>query len=211
MPITSNLAKIVIRFRHLGQQCENVGYYEPAGAAWLLANGTQGAEAYWDNIKDRWRALYTDDSETVTTSVLFEEIGGALSFGEFAVPTEEQHGTRESVGLGDYLPAYVAVGIRLSVSTRATRPGQKRIAFATESDNAAGIVDPAFLTLVEDAADIWSTNLVLGAPVLAGALVPLVVHFPTTEDPDQRQQEVVGHVVNDVFTSQVSRRPGHGT
>src|SRR5947208_2564809 len=123
MGITSGLIRVTIRFMHLAQQCEYVGYYFLGGAAWLTANRPDGAEAYWNNIKDRWRALYPASTPTLTSSVLFEELGGSLSFGEFAVPSDEQHGTRSLDGFGNYMPAYTAVGIRLSVASRTTRPG----------------------------------------------------------------------------------------
>lgn len=211
MAITSGLVRIDLRYTFLAQRCETTSYWSPGGAAWIAVNAAQGAEAWWNNIKNNWRALVPDSTVQSFDSVFFEEIGGGGEYGEFAIPTAERSGTRDATGLGGFLPAYVAVGARMTVTTHATRPGQKRFPFATELDNDEGVVGAAFLTLVEALAGQYSAPMTLGAPVLAGTLTPQVVHFPTVPDPTQRQQEIVGFVLNEFFTSQVSRRPGHGS
>jgi hypothetical protein len=143
-------------------------------------------------------------------SVFFQEIGGGTQYGEFAVPDGERLGTRSGGPFGDFMPPYVAVGVRQVVTTHATRPGQKRFPFATEADNAGGIVQAAFLSLCSNLAAQYTSPATLGSPVAAGTLTPQVARF----DPDSHallaQQETVGAVINTFFTSQVSRRVGHG-
>lgn len=211
MAITSGLVRVDLRYAFLGQRCETTSFWSPGGAAWLTVNAAQGAEAWWNNCKDRWRALVSPSAGNVFDSVFFEEIGGGGQYGEFAIPTGERQGTRDDTGLGNYLPAYVAVGCRLTVTTHDTRPGQKRFPFGLEGDNVDGDVQSAFLLLCADLGDFYSAPATLGSPVLAGTLTPQVVHFPTAADPTQRQQEAVGYVLRTSFTSQVSRRPGHGS
>lgn len=211
MAITSGLVRVDLRYTFLAQRCETTSFWSPGGAAWLTANAAQGAEAWWNNCKDRWRALFPSDAGNVFDSVFFEEIGGGGEYGEFAIPTDERGGTRDGTGAGGFLPPYAAVGCRLTVTTHATRPGQKRFPFALEGDNDNGNVEAGFLALCADLGDFYSAPATLGAPVLAGTLTPQIVHFPTVPDPTQRQQEAVGYVLNAAFTSQVSRRVGHGS
>jgi hypothetical protein len=144
-------------------------------------------------------------------SVFFQEIGGGLQYGEYAIPPGERLGTRSATGLGDFMPAYVAVGCRLSVTTRSTRPGQKRFPFALEGDNVNGRVGDAFLTLCGAVAALYSTPLIMGSPVATGTLTPQIVRFNKDDGSLVAQQEAVGYVLNGSFTSQVSRRPGHGS
>lgn len=211
MAITSGLVSIILRYTFLAQRCETTSYWSPGGAVWLTANAAQGAEAWWNEVKDEWRALFPASSDVSMDSVFFQEIGGGLEYGEYAIPVGERLGTRSASGLGDFLPAYVAVGCRLSVTTRTTRPGQKRFPFALEGDNVNGRVGDDFLALCATIAALYSTPLIMGAPVATGTLTPQVVHFPTVARPTQTQQEAVGYVLNGFFTSQVSRRPGHGS
>lgn len=211
MAITSGLVQILLRYTFLGQRCETTSYWSPGGAVWLTANAAQGAEAWWNEVKDEWRALYPSSSDVSMDSVFFQEIGGGLEYGEYAIPTGERLGTRVATGLGDFLPAYVAVGCRLSVTTRVTRPGQKRFPFALEGDNVNGRVGDAFLALCASVAALYSTPLIMGAPVATGTLTPQIARFDRATGTLEAQQEAVGYVLNGFFTSQVSRRPGHGS
>lgn len=210
MAIVSGLVSVILRYTFLAQRCETTSYYAPGGAVWLTANATQGAEAWWNEVKTAWRGLVPETAEATFDSVFFQEIGGGEEYGEYAVPVGERLGTREPVDFGSFLPAYVAVGCRLSVTTRLTRPGQKRFPFAGEGDNAAGAVSTEFLSLCAAVAEKYSTPLIMGAPVATGTLTPQVVHLPDDTDPVLHQQEAVGYVLRGTFTSQVSRRPGHG-
>lgn len=210
MAITSGLVEIILRYTFLGQKCETPSYWSPGGAAWVTANATQGAEAWWNEVKTVWRAMAVTSGSLTFDSVFFQEIGGGLEYGEYAVPSGEREGTRDGASLGAFLPAYVAVGCRLSVTTRATRPGQKRFPFPTEADNNDGHVEAAYLSLVAAVAEKYSTPLIMGAPVATGTLTPQVAGFTGSPPTLRAQQEAVGYVLNGLFTSQVSRRPGHG-
>lgn len=211
MAITSGLVRVDLRYTFLAQQCETTSFWAPGGGAFLTVNAAQVGEAWWNNCKDRWRALAPAADWVVFNSVFVEEVGGGGEYGEYAIPTAEIYGLRDYGELGDMLPAYVAVGCKLTVTTHATRPGQKRFPFAFEGDNVNGVVGDDLLALCDDLGDFYSAPATLGAPVLAGTLTPQVVHFPTVADPTQRQQEAVGYVLRHTFTSQVSRRPGHGS
>jgi hypothetical protein len=210
MPITAGVVKITLRYTLMGQRCQTMRTFRPVGAAWLTADAAQGAEAWWNHVKAAWRALSITGSSFTFQSVLFEEVGAGQGFGEYAVPTAEQGGTRAAGTLGQYLPPFNAVGVKFTVGTRATRPGQMRVPGPTEGDNSDGNVSAAFIALVDALADVYDTPITLGAPVALGTLQPLVVTFSADGSIVLEDQDIIGHVTNPVFTSQVSRRPGHG-
>jgi len=202
--------KIILRYTFLGQLCENVMRYQTDGAAWLTADAAGGAEAWWNNTKDRWLAIAPADINIASyDSVLFSEDDPDGAYGEFAIPADEREGTRSTAGLGGVQTSFEAGGVRLTVATRATRPGQKRVPFIYDQDTAGNAFNTPYLDLLEDLASVWDTNLTLGAPVLTGGLKPviggtIVDGFPTVYQP------VIGHVVNPNVTSQVSRKQGRG-
>lgn len=214
MAITGNLIRLITRYEWLSQKCENVAWYTPGGAAFLTATMAGVAEAYWNNVKDRYRAIVPDVAGAVFTSVLGTEFNGSGGYGEYAIPDAERDGTR-SDGVGELVTGTLAVGARLTVATRLTRPGQKRIPFLMEGDIYQNELDAGIIALMESLVEIWSTDLVLGAPVALGTLSPVVVTFnsaPLTPEPEpQEWQAVVGALVNHDITSQVSRKKGRGS
>lgn len=212
MAITGDALLMRLRYTLLGQNCETDQFYTPGGAAFITANCDGVAEAWWNDVKDAWRALLVSTAvDTRFVSVVCEEYNGSGGLGEYAIPTAESDGTR-IVALNDELmPSYVALGVRLTVPTRLTRPGQKRFPFLVENDVFLNQVDASYLTLAEDVAVKYSSTITLGAPVALGTLTPIVVHFPTVAEPTEHHQDVAGYVINPYVTSQVSRRRGHGS
>lgn len=212
MAITGDALLINLRYTFLGQKCQTGQFYTPGGAAFITANADGVGEAWWNNVKDVWRAMVWNNVALFSfDSVLVEEFDGSGGLGEFAIPAEERAGTRSiEVGTGDYLPSYCAVGVRLTVPTRATRPGQKRIPGLLEVDVSQNIVGAEFIGLVEDLIEKYDTTITLGAPVALGTLTPKIVHRDAAGT-ITAQQDVAGHVINSFVTSQVSRRRGHGS
>lgn len=200
-----------VRYTLLGQQCQTGLAHAIEGIVFTTATAAEVAEAYWNDVKDQWRAIAPDSLDIVRfTSVQVREVGGDLSLGEYAIPSGEQAGTRDAGTTDTMMPSYVAVGCRLTVGSSITRPGQKRIPFLVEGDVASNSVDPAFLTLCEDLCEAWSTPRNLGAPVALGVLEPAVLTFGVDQNTVAAAQLVVGYVLNPFITSQVSRRYGHG-
>jgi len=153
-----------------------------------------------------------DDPLKATFDTVFvEELDGNLSAGEYAIPSGERDGTRAATSDPIYLPSYCAVGCRLTVPTRITRPGQKRFPGLTQSDVDSNVVDGGFLALVEDVAEKYSQVITLGAPVALGVLVPHIEHYDPDTGAYVSRQDVSGFVLNGFVTSQVSRRYGHGS
>lgn len=211
MAITGNLLEIIVRYSFLNQQMETVQFYKPGGGAFLTATPAGVGEAYWNDVKTAWRALVPSSSDAIFQTVFVKEYNGGGAYGEFAVPPGEVFGTRSATGLGDFMPPYVAAAVRLSVATNITRPGQKRFPFALEGDNVNGKIQPAFQALVNAVAAKYSSNIILGAPVATGVLIPQVVRKAGSPAAPSTWQDVVGAVLNQNFSTQNSRKFGHGS
>lgn len=212
MAFSASHIEITLRYTVLSQECQTARQYTWDGAAIAAATAVQVGEAWWNHVKAAWRALVVADAVAGEfKSVLVREIGGSLSYGEYPIPVGEKLGTRSATGLGAYLPSYCAVGVRLSVGSSVTRPGQMRIPFMTEFDNDNNNVHATFQGLVNTLADLYDAPNTLGAPVATGVLTPNVVRYGNNPDTLLASQPIIGHVTNTSTTSQVSRRKGHGS
>lgn len=211
MAIIGNRIDIHIRYTYLGQKCQNVMSYEPGGAAFLTADMIQVLEAYWNNIKGAFRALASTSAAVNTfDSLLGIEHGLGNQMAEYPIPPAERVGTRAAGDDGEWLSSFTAVGCRLTVATRSTRPGQKRLPFLRESDVTGNTLVPSIITLMDPAFQKFGDDVLLGAPVATGVLLPLVVHEPTVAAPAYAQQLVTGYTINPDVTTQVSRKKGRG-
>jgi len=211
MSFSASLIEITLRYLNQGQQCQTARVYRWDGAVIAAATAAQVGEAWWNHYKDSWRALANPDLEIARfTNVLVREVGGTLTYGEFAIPTDEQDGTRDAAFAGA-MPSFTSVGCRLSVGTGVTRPGQMRIPFMDEIDNDRNFVHANFLAICEPLAELYSQPNILGAPIATGVITPQVVTYGADNNTVEANQDVVGFVLNSVVTTQVSRRMGHGT
>jgi hypothetical protein len=202
--------KITLRYQQAGQNCENVQWYTTDGAAFLTADMPGVLEAYWNDIKTAWRALIVTSSSFKFTELLGAEESPTGAFGSFPVPLAEQLGTRAAGSLGNFLPSFAAAGVKLTVATRVTRPGQKRLPGIMEGDNDNGTLEAGYIALADPVAEVYSVPRVLGAPVATGVLTPVICHLDPITDLPVASQEVTGHVINQFISSQVSRKIGHG-
>src|SRR5215211_4867806 len=175
MAITGDALLINLRFIYWNQRCQTGCFYTPGGAAFITANCDGVAEAWWNDVKEAWRGLLTEgDTSAEFVSVVVEEFNGLGGLGEYAIPVAEKFGTRDPVGATDLMPPFVAQGVRLTVPTRATRPGQKRLPFLMESDVVGNAISPAYQELAAEVAVVYSSTRTLGAPVALGTLTPKI-------------------------------------
>ena len=210
MAWTSNLIKVTLRYTLQNQQCQTTQHYRFGNEVTGSITAAHVGEAWWNDVKAAWRAMIINDPSFQFNSVLVEELTMGGQFGEFAIPAGERQGTRPLGSLGAWLPVFNAVGVRLVVASRATRPGQKRFPGLSEGDNEGGFVAAGFIALVNAVAAKYSSQLTLGAPALAEALIPVVARYVAGNPVPVVTQDVVGHMVSNVITSQVSRKPGRG-
>lgn len=210
MSFSAEYIEIALRYVFEGQQCQTARVYRWDGAAIATATPAALGEAWWNHYKAAWRGLALNNAALVRfASVFVREVGGGLAYGEFAIPTGEQTGTRAASTTG-YLPSYAAVGCKLTVGSGVTRPGQMRIPFLLEEDVTDNVVQAGFLTLAGVLADLYSEGNTLGAPTATGVVFPSVVTYGVDANEVLNGQDIVGRVLNSFVTSQVSRRVGHG-
>lgn len=210
MGFSASHIEIALRYTNLGQQCQTARVYTWDGAAIAAASAAQVGEAWWNHYKAAWRGLAVAGiAYAQFTSVFVREVGGSLTYGEYAIPTAEQQGNRAGAST-DILPSFMAVGVRLTVGTAVTRPGQMRVPFLLEQDSIQQSVQAPFLALCATLAALYSSNNILGAPVATGVLTPVVVRYGTDNNTVLASQNIVGHIENTFTTTQRSRRIGHG-
>lgn len=210
MAFTASHIEISLLYTALGQNCVTSRCYTWDGVAVATATPETLGEAWWNHYKTAWRALVPSNvlnGQFLTVRV--REVGGGLAYGEFAIPSGEQQGNRSGT-LESQQPSSLAVGVRFTVASSVTRPGQMRVGFMNEVDTDGNNVDSGFIALVEDLADLYSAPNTLGAPVATGVITPTVVRFGVDNNDIDASQPITGYVVNPFVTTQVSRRRGHG-
>jgi hypothetical protein len=187
----------------------NVWTYEVGGTFSGIEAGAV-ANAWWQRVKTPYRALVGTAFGAVFSKVIVADMENPLGdYGEYAVPVAERSGTRSN-GSENGMPGFVAAGVRLSVATRVTRPGQKRFPWLMENDSAGSGLESGFSTLVATLMDAATVNVTLGAPALGMDLNPVVVRLDPATGLPVAYQPVVGYSINTSTTSQVSRKIGRG-
>lgn len=204
-----HIYEITMRAANGGQTLMNVFQY------WCLngvaaADAAEVGEAWWNHVKGVWRALVIGAWGDYFDSVLIKDLTSASGlFGEYGIPPAERAGTRSAPTASQWLPTFNAVGVRLAVGSRVTRPGQKRLAVLAEEDVVGQDVNAAMMSLVNTWAGVMTANFTLGAPVALGTLDPIIVSKDAS-GAVTANQPITGFVVNPRATSQVSRRYGRG-
>lgn len=167
-------------------------------------------EAFWNHVKTVWRPIVAATQLSAFQLVRVREMSVADgAFGEYAIPLAEQPGT-QAVGSSDTVPPFVAAGVRLTVGTRVTRPGQKRFGGLIEANIENGSLLGGYVTLLTALMGVLSNDMLLGAPALAAVLRPMVVRKDSTTGLPTASQAVTGFLINPYATSQVSRKVGRG-
>lgn len=208
MTIAENsLIEIVHNQVYMGQQTLNVWQFNIdslPGTPSLV----QVLEGYWNNIKATTRALAGSGDGDIFLSLRGREMNNpAGDYAEFDIPLSERTGTR--VSSGDKLPAQAAVGCRLVVGTRITKPGQKRYAFIHEGDNTDGVLQSGYRTPLVNHLNVMIATMTLGAPA---ALTVLTAQICKKDNSGfvVSHQPITGFIINTNISSQNSRKIGRG-
>lgn len=205
----NEVIEIGVRCRWLGQEVMNVWQYVVLSPP-VPANVAQVLEAYWNHVKTTYRAIVPTSGGNVFESLTLKSLTYPLGdYGEFAIPLAERAGTRAVGTEPQALPPFNAVGVRLTVATRATRPGQKRFPFMVELDNANGSVQNSIATPVNAHMAVMVEEMLLGAPAATTNLGPIVVR-KFANGAVNTTQPVTGYVTNLNVTTQNSRKIGKG-
>lgn len=167
-------------------------------------------EAIWNGIKVNYRALVANVYGSAFEFVKVREMDSATGeYGEFAILTAERGGTGGTSAVS-YEATFVAAGIRLTVGSRVTRPGQKRIPGARAEDSNSSMWMPAYITKLNTFANDVVSLGVLGTPAVGTEVRLVVVKTDPVSGLPLAHQDVIGFLVNPAQTSQVSRKLGVG-
>jgi len=190
------------------QVLNNVWFLRITAAPIPPITPAQVAEAWWNDKKVLYRGMVTNVWTQAFLSVAIEQVDVAVAgFGVYAIPAGEQAGTRvPAVAPGNVqMNTFSAIGMRLNVSTRATRPGQKRFWGLSEGDVLGNNLEaPAAAAAVAFGATLASTIL-FGAPALS-AEAKMIVRASGADNVPQVHQDITGASVSLNVRSQVSRR-----
>lgn len=206
--VNGSLIEISVQMNWLAQQMYLVYQYQanvvPGGVT-----AVQLAEGWWNHVKSVHRAMSPSAVGNTWRQVIIRELNNpAGDYAVFDVPPVEQAGTRGTPS-GDPMPPFTALGIRLVVGTRLTRPGQKRIPFWYEGDQASGVWGAGVVNLGLVWGALMTVPMILGAPAALAELVPIVAR----KDPTgfvTASQPTTGFLVNLNVTTQNSRKIGRG-
>jgi hypothetical protein len=207
--IVDHLYEMTLKASNGGAALYNVYQYR-CDAAGVGTDGAELGEAWWNHISATTRALFVSAWGPVFDSVTARDLSDPAGlYGEFGIPSGEKTGTRSAPSASQWLPTFNAVGVRLAVGERATRPGQKRLACLAEEDVVGQDIQSAMMALVTSWANVITNPMVFGSPAALVSFVPVVVRKDITGAP-VAHQDVTGYVINSRATSQVSRKYGRG-
>ena len=204
--------QMTVKNTYQAQQIETVWSYHvqdaPIGVG---VTAPELAQAWWNHVKNAYRAIVPVGFAAYFFSVECRVVNNPLGdFGEYDIPVGEQVGTRANPTQAEVMPGFVCAGVKLTVGTRATRPGQKRFSVLMEGDQNASALQPSITTPLNALMTLMTADLgPLGAPAVAFNLRPMIFRLGPGESLINSQR-VVGHVLNPYVTSQVSRKIGHG-
>lgn len=177
------------------------------------ATGTmvQILEGYWNHIKATYRAMCQSTNGAFTMTLRGRELNNSTGeYAEFDIPVGEQAGTRAPTAQPDWLPPFSAVGARLTVGSRTTRPGQKRFSVVSEADSGnGGGLQAALKTAVQNYLTVAIAEMTLGAPAALTIIKPVICR-KNAAGAVSAHQSITGFLVNNNVTTQNTRKIGRG-
>lgn len=183
--------------------------YTVDGSAFLV-EPVQIAEAWWNHVKTAYRGIFSSTYGAIFRTIKITELNNdAGDYAEFNVPLAEQTGTR-STGSTEAMPPFNAVGVRLTVGSRVTRPGQKRFGLLYEADQNGGNLTAGILTPVNTLMAVMTESMILGAPAATIVLNPIVARRDRATGFVTADQPIQGWLTNNRVTTQNTRKIGRG-
>lgn len=201
--------EISLRQQMYNQQVINTFHYNVR--IWpVTVQAVDAAEAWWNDIKATYRAVIAVGFGDAAISVRLRELNNPTGdYAEYDIPAGERVGTRANPAQAEGLPAFCAAATRLVVGSRATRPGQKRMAFLMEGDNSSGTLQASYKTPLQTFMAHMAFGMVLGAPAALVDLQSIVVKKDTAGNVIA-WQPITGYIVNNSISTQNTRKIGRG-
>lgn len=207
MPISAALIEVAVKMSLQGKPALNRCFHTWDGAAVAAATPEAIGEAFWNDVKVRLRAITpAAEAQVFFTEVFVREVGGGNVYGSYAIPSGERGGTRTVGSSNQIMPNFVAGAVKMTVGSSTTKPGSKRQAPLLDADVLDGnLLSSEYLALLDDFAEAWCSEHVLGAPVATGVLFPVIVRFNGAGEPTANQP-VTGWLLKARASSQLTRK-----
>ena len=175
-----DLAEISIVAQNSGVTYMNVWQYQISGTFSGVDAAAVG-EAWWNHVKDDYRGVVASTYGAWFREVLVRELNDPIGeYGTFVIPSGEAEGTRNPGSETGLLQPYAALGMKLAVGTRVTRPGSKRLGGLVELDNNAGYANGPVYAAAEALGATMAEDMLLGIPALGMVLDPIVCRKDAT-------------------------------
>lgn len=204
-----SLIEIGLTMRQEDQTVMNVWQYKINGSLGPI-DAPSLVDAWWGAVQGKYRACVNNSFGPAFFTAKVTELNvpdGA--YAEYSIPTGERTGTRNELSEPDWRPSFTAAGVRLTVGSRVTRPGQKRFAFLLDHDSTGNSLYGNIVTLLDALMVQMTQEIVLAAPSLGTSLKPIVVR----KDPTgfvTAHQPITHFLINPRVTTQNSRKAGRG-
>lgn len=204
-----DLVEISVKAVNAGITYMNVWQYQVAGT-FSGVDAAQVGEGWWNDVKTVYRGVPASTYGNFFTEVLVRELNDPTGeYGTFVIPSAESAGTRTPASETGLLQPYAAIGMKLAVGTRVTRPGSKRFGGLVELDNNAGYANGPVYAATEALGAHMVAAMVLGIPALGMQLDPIICRKDAT-GAVVAHQPITGYSVSLVLSHQTSRSIGRG-
>ena len=206
---TDSLIEVAVNCSYAGQQVLNVWQYR-VGAAVLAPNLAQIIEGWWNTVRSAYRGIYTNTLTNYFKTIKGRELNNpAGDFAEYNVQAGDTGGTRAGGSPNEMMPIFVSAGVRLTVGTRATRPGQKRFGPLHEGDVANGVLQAQLITPLQTFMGEMVLDITCMGPALGTVLHPIVCRKDLA-GAVTASQAPTGYLINTNATTQNTRKIGRG-
>lgn len=202
LPDVPDVYRITVFQTSQGEEVINVFHYRDTSIGGPTAVSV--AQGFWDKVKAGWRAIPTTTQAYTFDTVRAEALFSPYVFADYSIPLAEQAPTR--VVASEPLSTVAAGMIRLTVGTRATRPGSKRISGLVEVDAVGNNLVTTIITALQTLGGLFDDTF--NASGTALSMTPVIVGYPGPQNPGApRVQDVIGSSVDGRISHQVSRDP----
>ncbi len=202
--------RMVLSGKVLGEQWQNVLHWSVNSPA--ASTYAEFAEAWWLDFGDLWQNTCSPTTGILSVEV-YDNEDPLGEYGFYAPPVIDNTGIRT----GEQSAPFLATGVKWNVATRATKPGSIRLPGLTETDMlSGGQISTAYATAVQAYADAMVAGLSFGLLGAGGAVLVVygAPHAASTRFPARATgvyNTVISATVNELVTSQVSRKYGRGS
>lgn len=209
MANVNDVIRLVDYSTYFGQQCLNVYYFQLGNA--VLGNFIDYAARWWENVGPTIRAV--QNNGVFHTKVTVENVSSGIDIAEYSIPAAEGNGTRVPASAEQRMSPFVALGVRLSVSTRFTRGGYKRYVGMNEPDwgeYGVGPIAATMQTALNNLVAALPQSVLVSSPAQNSLLIPVIARIGV-DGLVAQFNAISGAKAAEALTTQNTRKVGRGS